>query len=71
MFARDEIHPGLAVMPAEHGRAGQQRLAGALIDFIIEAAARRTSRPRTSWSTGSSRSTTTAPVRARLPPTDQ
>ena len=32
MFARDEIHPGLAVMPAEHGRASQQRLAGRLID---------------------------------------
>jgi hypothetical protein len=38
MFAREEIHPGLAVLPAEYGRAGQQRLAGVLIDFIVEAA---------------------------------
>lgn len=35
MFERDDIHPGLAVMPAEHGRASQQRLAGLLIDFVI------------------------------------
>jgi predicted nuclease of predicted toxin-antitoxin system len=38
MFARADIHPGLAVMPAEHGRAGQQRLAGLLIAFIVSCA---------------------------------
>jgi hypothetical protein len=39
MFARDEVHPGLAVIPGAFGRAEQQRLTGALIDFIVEAAA--------------------------------
>ena len=38
MFTRDAIHPGLAVMSAEHGRAGQQRLADRLIAFIVGAA---------------------------------
>ena len=39
MFERDEIHPGLAVLPASFGRATQQRLADALIDFIVGQAA--------------------------------
>jgi predicted nuclease of predicted toxin-antitoxin system len=38
MFVRETIHPGLAVVPAEHGRARQQRLAGELIAFIVAAA---------------------------------
>lgn len=38
MFERDDIHPSLAVMPAEHKRAGQQRLAAQLIDYIAELA---------------------------------
>jgi predicted nuclease of predicted toxin-antitoxin system len=36
MFARDEIHPGLAVIPGEYGRAEQQRLARLLIEFIVD-----------------------------------
>ena len=39
MYARDQIHPGLAVMPAEFGRDRQQQLAGAMIDWIVSAAA--------------------------------
>ena len=39
MFARDEIHPGLAVIPGEYGRAQQQRLTRVLIDFIVDTAA--------------------------------
>ena len=38
MFARDTVHPGLAVMPAEHGRERQQQRAGGLIDFIVGSA---------------------------------
>ena len=38
MFARDDIHPGLAVIPGEYGRAEQQRLAYVLIDFIVDTA---------------------------------
>jgi len=45
MFAREQIHPGLAVIPAEHGRARQQQLAERLIDFILEAAAAQRESP--------------------------
>jgi hypothetical protein len=38
MFAREEVHPGLVVMPGEYGRDGQQRLAGRVIDFIVATA---------------------------------
>ena len=38
MFAREIIHPGLAVMPGEHGRARQQAMAGRLLRFIADAA---------------------------------
>jgi predicted nuclease of predicted toxin-antitoxin system len=38
MFARDDIHPGLAVIPAAYGRTEQQRLAPVLIEFIVDAA---------------------------------
>jgi hypothetical protein len=39
MYEREEIHPGPAVMPAEVGRERQQQLAGAVIDWIVSAAA--------------------------------
>jgi predicted nuclease of predicted toxin-antitoxin system len=45
MFAREEIHPGLAVIPAEYGRAEQQRLTAVLIEFIIDAARAEGERP--------------------------
>jgi hypothetical protein len=45
MFARDDIHPGLAVIPAEPGRTGQQRLAAVLIDFIVGAAVAKAASP--------------------------
>jgi hypothetical protein len=38
MFAREEVHPGLVVMPGEYGRDGRQRLAGRVIDFIVATA---------------------------------
>jgi predicted nuclease of predicted toxin-antitoxin system len=39
MYARQEIHPGLIVMPAEYGREMQQHLARDVLDFIAKAAA--------------------------------
>jgi hypothetical protein len=38
MFNRDDLHPGLAVMPGEYGRARQQDFALRLIAFIVESA---------------------------------
>jgi predicted nuclease of predicted toxin-antitoxin system len=38
MYARQEIHPGLIVMPAEYGREMQQHLARAVLDFVAKAA---------------------------------
>lgn len=37
MYERDQLHPGLAVMPAEFGRDRQQQLAGAIIDWVVRA----------------------------------
>ena len=38
MYAREQAHPGLLVMPASVGRARQQELARALIEWIAAAA---------------------------------
>jgi hypothetical protein len=38
MYGRDEIHPGLIVMPGGDGRARQQELLSAIIDWIESAA---------------------------------
>jgi predicted nuclease of predicted toxin-antitoxin system len=35
MYARDEVHPGLIVMPAGHGREHQRELARQVIDLIV------------------------------------
>ena len=39
MYAREEIHPGLVVMPGELARDRQQEIARAGIDWIVDAAA--------------------------------
>lgn len=39
MYARDDTHPGLIVLPASDGRARQQELARAVIAWIANAAA--------------------------------
>lgn len=39
MYERDEVHPGLVVMPAEVTRERQQQLVGTLISWIMTAAA--------------------------------
>lgn len=39
MYARDDVHPGLVVIPASDGRARQQQLAHAAIAWITNAAA--------------------------------
>jgi predicted nuclease of predicted toxin-antitoxin system len=38
MYGRDEIHPGLIVMPGGDGRARQQELLCAVIKWIVSAA---------------------------------
>jgi hypothetical protein len=38
MYARDEVHPGLIVMPAGHGREHQRELARQVIDWIVSTA---------------------------------
>jgi len=38
MYEREEIHPGLIVMPAEVAREHQQQLLAALLDWIGNAA---------------------------------
>jgi hypothetical protein len=38
MYARDEVHPGLIVMPAGHGRERQRDLARQVIDWIVSSA---------------------------------
>jgi len=45
MYARDAVHPGLAVMPADVGRERQQELVPVLIDWIADAAARTQQSP--------------------------
>jgi hypothetical protein len=39
MYARDEIHPGLVVMPGEFGRDRQQEFARDVIDWIVSESA--------------------------------
>lgn len=39
MYARDEVHPGLVVMPGEFGRDHQQQLARGVVDWIVNSAA--------------------------------
>lgn len=39
MYARDDIHPGLIVIPASHGRTRQQQLTHSVIAWIADAAA--------------------------------
>jgi predicted nuclease of predicted toxin-antitoxin system len=41
MYARDDIHPGLLIIPAGDGRARQQELTRAVIAWIANAAADR------------------------------
>jgi predicted nuclease of predicted toxin-antitoxin system len=38
MYERDEVHPGLAAMPAEVTRERQKELVAALIDWLVSAA---------------------------------
>lgn len=38
MYARDQIHPGLIVMPGSPGRDGQQQIARTVISHIVAAA---------------------------------
>jgi len=38
MYARDEVHPGLIVMPAGHGRERQRDLTRRAIDWIVSTA---------------------------------
>jgi predicted nuclease of predicted toxin-antitoxin system len=38
MYARDEVHPGLIVMPAGPGRDHQRELARQVIDWIVSTA---------------------------------
>jgi hypothetical protein len=45
MYARQEVHPGLIVMPATVGRDRQQQLVRVVIDWIIRAAAAPDERP--------------------------
>jgi hypothetical protein len=45
MYARDELHPGLVVMPAAFGRSRQHELARAVIDWIVGAAVGAGERP--------------------------
>jgi hypothetical protein len=39
MYAREDIHPGLIVIPARYGRARQQQLTRSVIAWIADAAA--------------------------------
>jgi predicted nuclease of predicted toxin-antitoxin system len=45
MYARDDVHPGLIVMPATVGRIRQQQLAKTVIEWISNAAPAERHRP--------------------------
>ncbi len=38
MYARDELHPGLILMPGEFGRDHQQQFVRGVVDWIVNAA---------------------------------
>lgn len=58
MYAREDIHPGLLVISAEHSRARQQQLTRTVIAFIVGQAADAGEAPSDFRSTSSSRSAT-------------
>jgi hypothetical protein len=48
MYARDELHPGLIVMPAGHGRDRQRQLASKVVDWIANTASTKNQTPQSS-----------------------